>query len=148
MSQGLNDQDRDERKKPPVLRPLYDLAWAKLLLWAATAGARGELRPGVHVYLAELYFGLADAFQARGRVTTAKQMRDRGRMHALAGPPPEPPPLAVAVGIPQPLIVTDARGLPMPSPVWQKTEEELFLADARQCATPADFRAGGTGRTL
>ena len=109
-----------EMGTPPFWRPLYDLAWAKLLVWIATASRPGELRPGVHGYLAKLYFELADAFRARGRVSAGKRMMALAQEHELAGPPREPPLLVMAMGIPQPPIITEARGQLATTPTWKE----------------------------
>jgi hypothetical protein len=89
----------------------WQLGWAHILLWVAGAGVRGETRPHVHLYLADLHFKLADDLHARGKYKPAWRHRRIANEHAVLGPPPEPKPAAaLAMGIPQPPIVTDARG--------------------------------------
>jgi len=89
----------------------WQLGWAHILLWVAGAGVRGEARPQVHLYLADLHFRLAEELRARGKFAAATRHRKVAGEHASQGPPPEPKPAAaMAMGIPQPPIFTDARG--------------------------------------
>jgi hypothetical protein len=89
----------------------WQLGWAHILLWVAGAGVRGESKPHVHLYLADLHFLLADELHARGKYAAATRHRKIARGYASQGTPPEPKPAAaMAMGIPQPPIFTDARG--------------------------------------
>ena len=89
----------------------WQLGWARALLWVAGAGIRGESKPHVHLYLADLHFKLADDLRGRGKHSAATRHRKIADEHLTQGPPPEPrPAAAMAMGIPQPPIRTDARG--------------------------------------
>jgi len=89
----------------------WQLGWANVLLWVAGAGTRHEAKPEVHLYLSDLHFKLASDLHKRGRYAAATRHRKIARNHAVQGsPPPEPRPAAIAMGIPQPPIFTDARG--------------------------------------
>ena len=87
------------------------LGWAYALLWVAGAGRTGEAKPEVHLYLADLHFRLAAAFDASGKRSAAERHRRIANAHAGAGPPPElPPAAAMAMACPREPIFTDARG--------------------------------------
>lgn len=84
-----------------------------------------ELRPEAHLYLADVYFQLADACQIRGWAALAQHFKHRAHEHDLAGPPPEPTPLAMVMGIPEPPVITDTRG--KLTPPRRPKEDEMQL---------------------
>jgi len=90
----------------------WRLAWARALLWVATAMREGETTPEVHFYLADLHYQLADAYRKRGWRIAAVRQRRIAEAHADAAPPPSSPrpAAALAMPVPQPSIFTDARG--------------------------------------
>jgi hypothetical protein len=89
----------------------WRLAWARVLLWVATATSASEPTPEMHWYLADLHYKMAYAYTARHWRKAARQHRRIAEEHALAGPPPPPrPAAAMAMPVPQSPIFTDARG--------------------------------------
>jgi hypothetical protein len=89
----------------------WKLAWIRVLLWTARVGRPAEMRPEVHLYLADLYFRLAASYEDSGRLRLAKRYRKVANKHAVNGPPPDlPPAVAMAMAVPRPWIFTDARG--------------------------------------
>ena len=95
-----------------ILRLRLQLASTHALIWAATFGRDGELRPEAHFALADLHFRLSDAYQAAGRWLPARRHRVIANRHAAAGPPPPTrPAAAMAMPLPRPYTYTDARGI-------------------------------------
>ena len=81
------------------------------LIWVARAGREAELTPEVHLYLADLHYRFAFEFEAAGKKKLARRHRVIADQHAVAGPPPDlPPAVAMAMAVPRPPIMTDARG--------------------------------------
>jgi len=95
-----------------VVRLHWQLAWARVLLWLATASSTGEATPEVHLYLADLHLKLAAAYDSAGWRTGARRHRRIAEQHRLLGiPPPTPrPAVALAMAVPQAPIFTDACG--------------------------------------
>ena len=58
-----------------------DLASARFLLWVASAGRSGELRPEVHLYLYDRYWRLAIHYEQRGKTCRARQLRIKAERH-------------------------------------------------------------------
>ncbi len=58
-----------------------DLASARFLLWVASAGRSGELRPEVHLYLYDRYWRLAIYYEQRGKTRRAQQLRIKAERH-------------------------------------------------------------------
>jgi hypothetical protein len=88
----------------------YDLFSAKLLVWVASIGQDGELRPEAHLYLFDRYWRLAEMHRERGHHAKARALRAKAEEHYRAGGG-DGPPYAAAMGMPRPRswIVTDAR---------------------------------------
>ena len=94
-----------------LFRLHVDLLSARVFLWFASLGRAVEPTPEVHLYLADLHFRLAAAYEAAGRLTSARRHRDLANQHASMAPPPPPrPPAAMAMAVPVPPWFTDARG--------------------------------------
>ncbi len=78
-----------------------DLASARFLLWVASAGRSGELRPEVHLYLYDRYWRLAIHYEQRGKTRRARQLRIKAERHfQLSGH--DGPPFAAAMAMPVP----------------------------------------------
>jgi hypothetical protein len=99
------------------LRLFWELAWTHVILWIARADRNIELKPEVHLYLADVHFRLAAHCDAAGKHTEGARHRHIANRHAALGPPPDlPPAVAIAMPVPQPPTFTDARGRFVPHP--------------------------------
>lgn len=98
--------------KLPILRLRSELAFAKMMLWLASFGRDVELKPETHLSLADVHFRLAAAYERARKWKLAKRHRIIANRHAVAGPPDPHPPKAAAMAmpVPQPYLMTDARG--------------------------------------
>jgi hypothetical protein len=103
---------RKSQESPLQLR--YDLASARVLLWVAGAGRRGEMRREVHLFLADRYGRLALYYRSQGNVRKANRIDARAAWHYAAGGPPPPSAAAMAMPIPRPPARTSAIGVPDP----------------------------------
>jgi hypothetical protein len=101
-----------------LVRLRLELLFIKVLVWFATTSAPdSEVRPHVHLHLADLHFRLAAEYEARGDFNRARHHRRLANEHAAAGPPPPPrPAVAMAMPVPQPDVFTDARGFYLDDP--------------------------------
>ena len=94
-----------------ILRLRARLVWVRVFLWIASAGRSVEVKPEVHLYLADVHFRLASEYDSIGRRMKARRHRAIANRHAELGPPPDlPPAVAVAMAVPREPIFTDARG--------------------------------------
>ena len=95
-----------------VIRLRVELLSTRALLWFASVGRDVELKPETHLYLANLHFRLAAAYDSAGNPKRSKKHRGLGTQHASAGDPEPPcPAAAMAMPVPQPFTFTDVRGL-------------------------------------
>jgi hypothetical protein len=78
-----------------------DLAWARGLLWFASAGRGGEPKRDVHLFLADRYGRLSDHYAERGAAAKANRLFLKSQWHYRAAGPDEPP-QAAAMAMPVP----------------------------------------------
>ena len=94
-----------------VVRLQLKLLSAKVLIWFASAGRDVELKPETNLYLADVHFRLAAAYDALHNQKLSRHHKSLGNEHAAEGPSPsDPPAAALAMPLPQPYLFTDARG--------------------------------------
>jgi hypothetical protein len=88
-----------------------DLVSAKLLVWLASAGRDGDLRPETHLYFFDRYARLADVHSRRGHEARARALRAKAEEHYHASGGDDGPPYAAAMAMPRPRswVMTDAR---------------------------------------
>ncbi len=82
-----------------------DLLSTRVLLWVATAGRSGELRPEVHLYLYDRYRRLAVHHERRGRPSRAALLRAKADSHYRESGD-DGPPFAAALAMPRPRAFT------------------------------------------
>jgi hypothetical protein len=98
---GMRDRSR-EVGWTDGLALRWEIASTLLLLQLARPFEPEEVRPSVHVYLAERYFKLAAYHRARGRVARADRAIAHATHHWMVGGPPDLPPVAeMRLGLPR-----------------------------------------------
>lgn len=106
-------------KEGSLWRLRFDLWWAQALIWVTRAPwvREGELQPGIHLYLSDLYGRLAKCYSSRGNMVKALSFDRKAAWHYQAAGPDTPPRAAAAVmPIPEPPLFTDARANDARSP--------------------------------
>src|SRR5262245_10934363 len=87
---------------PSLWQLRFDVASARMLSWIADPIGVRELRPEVHLFLAERYHRLAEYHLKAGHSRRASTLRRKADHHySLAGPPELPPAVAAEIPIPQ-----------------------------------------------
>jgi hypothetical protein len=79
----------------------WDLWSTNVLLRLALASGRGDTRPEVHLYLADLYGRLAAHHRRAGHPNTARRLQTKSDEHWLDGGG-DGPPYAAAMAMPRP----------------------------------------------
>ena len=94
-----------ESPKESPWRLRADLVSARVLLWVASAGRRGEPTPEVHLYLFHRYWYLADHYAHHGKIRKARRLRAKATAHFKrgGGGGPGGPPFAAALAMPRPM---------------------------------------------
>src|SRR5436190_22676489 len=91
-----------ESPKESPWRLRADLVSARVLLWVAGAGRRGEPTPEVHLYLFHRYWHLADHYAHHGKMRKARRLRAKATAHFERGGGGGPP-FAAALAMPRPM---------------------------------------------
>jgi hypothetical protein len=96
----------------------WDLASTQVLIWLAHPSEDRQLRPEVHLFLADRYGRLAQHHRRRGHLRQAATLDGRAEEHFRLGGGIEPPPaVSMAMPIPRPrVLVKAARGIQSSDP--------------------------------
>ena len=93
----------------------WDLATTHVLVWIARPSVEKELRPEVHLFLADRYGRLARHHQRLGHVKRAIELNQKAEEYCRLGGWNEPPPaVAMAMPVPRPRLLVDAVARPRP----------------------------------
>jgi hypothetical protein len=88
----------------------YDLISVRAMLLLVGGSGRDDLRPEVHLFLADRYDRLAAHLARHGRVARANQLSQKAEWHyAHGGYDDYPRAAAMAMPVPRPRLFTDAR---------------------------------------
>lgn len=111
----VRDDGRRRAAGPSPWRLRWDLASTHVLVWLAHPSAGGELRPEVHLFLADRYGRLARHHQRLGHPKRAVALDHKAEEHFRLGGGDWPPPaVAMAMPLPRPKVLRDAVARPGP----------------------------------
>ncbi len=104
-----------QETEPSLWQLRWDLASTHVLVWLARPSETRELRPEVHLFLADRYGRLARYHRRNGHGRRAVALDRKAEEHFRLGGGNEPPPaVAMAMPVPRPRVLVGAIARPRP----------------------------------